>query len=108
MADFANLRKALLCQGEPARVPMVEYAIDKSIKAQFLGREPETMDDEAEFFLGAGYDFVPVLFGMRLTLLERVCRNRRPPSWTTSRWQPSYGTMPASSLTSSTSAPSSV
>lgn len=72
MPDFANLRKALLCQGEPAYVPAVEYAVDRAIKARILGREPGTVEDEAEFFLGCGYDFVPVLFGMRLTLVERA------------------------------------
>ncbi|NQT40899.1 MAG: hypothetical protein HQ581_25620 [Planctomycetes bacterium] len=77
MPDFANLRKTLLLQGEPARVPALEYSIDKSIKAKFLGREPTTMDDEAEFFLEAGYDSVPVLFGMRLTLVERAARAAR-------------------------------
>lgn len=74
MPDFANLRKAFLCQGEPDRVPAVEYAVDKGIKARFLGRQPQTIDDEAEFFLAAGYDFVPILFGMRLTLIERAAR----------------------------------
>ncbi len=72
MPDFANLRKAFLSQGEPARVPALEYAADKAIKAKFLGREPKTVEDEAEFFLGCGYDFVPVLFGIRLTLVERA------------------------------------
>ncbi|OHB86638.1 MAG: hypothetical protein A2V98_24215 [Planctomycetes bacterium RBG_16_64_12] len=72
MPDFANLRKALLCQGEPAYVPPLEYHIDKPIKSQFLGREAKTLDDEVEFFLRAGYDFVPILFGMRLTLVQRA------------------------------------
>lgn len=70
MPDFANLRKALLCLGEPARVPQLEYAVDRGIKAQILGRQPQGIEDEAEFFLSAGYDFVPVMFGMRVTLLE--------------------------------------
>jgi len=70
MPDFANLRKAFLCQGEPARVPMVEFAVDRGIKTQFLGREPQGVDDEAAFALGAGYDFVPYLLGMKLTLAE--------------------------------------
>ncbi len=72
MPDFADLRKAFLCQGEPRRVPPVEYSVDKVIKTRLLGREPKTVDDEADFFLRAGYDFVPVLFGMRLTLIERA------------------------------------
>ena len=71
MPDFANLRKAFLCQGEPAYVPQVEYHVDKGIKTQFLGREPVSVDDEAEFFMEAGYDFVPYLLGMKLTLAER-------------------------------------
>jgi len=72
MPDFANLRKAFLCRGEPARVPALEYSVDQGIKARFLGRPIETIDDEAAFFLSAGYDFVPVLFGMKLTLTQRA------------------------------------
>jgi uroporphyrinogen decarboxylase len=72
MPDFANLRKAFLCQGEPTRVPLVEYHVDKPIKSRFLGREARTLEDEVEFHLSAGYDFVPILFGMRLTLVERA------------------------------------
>jgi len=71
MPDFANLRRAFFCQGEPAYVPALEYHVDRGIKTQFLGREPKTVEDEAEFFLGAGYDFVPYLLGMKLTLIER-------------------------------------
>ena len=37
MPDFANLRKALLCQGEPDRVPPLEYHVDDAIQARFLG-----------------------------------------------------------------------
>ncbi len=72
MPDFANVRKAFLCQREPLRVPAVEYSIDASIKAQFLGRPVQTTEDEAEFWLEGGYDFVPVLFGMKRTLTERA------------------------------------
>ncbi len=72
MPDFANLRKAFLCQGEPAYVPPLEYHVDRPIKARFLGREPSSLEDEVEFHLGAGYDFVPILFGMRLTLVQRA------------------------------------
>ena len=74
MADFNNLQKALLCQGEPARVPPLEYHVDGSIKARFLGRPVETIEDEAEFCLSAGYDFVPVALGMRRTLVELASR----------------------------------
>ncbi|NQT15962.1 MAG: hypothetical protein HQ582_24620 [Planctomycetes bacterium] len=71
MADFANLRKAFFCEGEPAYVPALEYAVDVGIKTRFLGRAPSSVDDEAEFALKAGYDFVPYLLGMKRTLTER-------------------------------------
>ncbi len=71
MPDFANLCKAFFCRGEPAYVPPLEYHVDKGIKTRFLGRQPSTVEDEAEFFLEAGYDFVPYLLGMKLTLFER-------------------------------------
>jgi uroporphyrinogen decarboxylase len=71
MPNYANLKKALLCQGEPDYVPALEYAVDAAIKKQFLGRAPASIDDEAEFALAAGYDAVPCLFGMKLTLYQR-------------------------------------
>ena len=72
MPDFSNLRRAFLCQGEPAHVPALEYHVDRPIKARFLGREPQNLEDEVEFHLEAGYDFVPILFGVRLTLVQRA------------------------------------
>ncbi|MHC4180201.1 MAG: uroporphyrinogen decarboxylase family protein [Planctomycetota bacterium] len=74
MPDFANLRKALLCQGEPDRVPPLEYHVDNAIQARFLGRPVDSIENQAEFFLSAGYDFVPVALGMRRTLVERAAR----------------------------------
>jgi len=79
MPDFANLRRALLCQGEPARVPALEFAVDKAIKARFLGREPRGVEDDADFFLRAGYDIVPVMLGIRITLLELAAAGRQGP-----------------------------
>ncbi|MBM4000799.1 MAG: hypothetical protein FJ297_14885 [Planctomycetes bacterium] len=67
MADFENLRKALLCQGEPKRVPPFELSIDESIKRQFLGKPAGSLEAEAEFFMKAGYDFVPMTIGIRQT-----------------------------------------
>ncbi len=77
MPDFANLRKAFLCRGEPTRVPALEYHVDASIKAQFLGRPVATVEDEAEFCLAAGYDFVPLPFGVRRTLVQRAAEAAR-------------------------------
>ncbi len=67
MADFANLRKALLREGEPERVPSFELSIDRSIKQQFLGHDVGSVEAEAEFFMQAGYDFVPLTMGIRQT-----------------------------------------
>ncbi|MBI4605102.1 MAG: hypothetical protein HY721_24325 [Planctomycetes bacterium] len=68
MADFENLKVALLSRGEPERVPLFDLSVDQAIKARFLGRPPLTLQDEVEFFLGAGYDFVPVSIGLRQTV----------------------------------------
>ena len=65
MADYSNLVKALLCRGEPQRVPLFEISIDRSIKRRYLGRDVDSQAAEVEFYLRAGYDFVPLLIGMR-------------------------------------------
>ena len=44
MPDFANLRKALLCQGEPKRVPSFELSVDEDIKRQFLGKAADSLE----------------------------------------------------------------
>lgn len=67
MPDFANLKTALLCQGEPARVPQFELLVDAAIKERFLGRRVGDPEAEAEFFLRAGYDAVPLTIGIRQT-----------------------------------------
>jgi len=67
MPDFDNLKKALLSQGEPKRVPPFELSIDAEIKRQFLGRAAGSLEVEAEFFMKAGYDFVPMTMGIRQT-----------------------------------------
>ena len=67
MPDFDNLRKALLCQGEPTRVPLFELSVDAEIKRQFLGSDLGILETEAEFFMKAGYDFVPLTIGIRQT-----------------------------------------
>ena len=46
MPDFENLKKALLCQGEPDRVPLFELTVDEEIKSPFLGRPAVSLEDE--------------------------------------------------------------
>lgn len=63
--DFGRLRKALLLEGEPDRVPLVEAGIEPEIKQAFLGRPLKTLADEVEFWATAGYDYVPITTGLR-------------------------------------------
>ncbi len=64
--DFNNrLLKAIFCEGEPDRVPIVEAGVDLSIKERFLGRKITMLQDEIEFWMTAGYDFIPLEAGLR-------------------------------------------
>ena len=58
--DFSRIEAVL--RGEvPDRVPLFEAEIEIPIKEWFLGREITTAEDEVEFYIRAGYDFVPVV-----------------------------------------------
>jgi uroporphyrinogen decarboxylase len=64
--DFNNrLLKAIFCEGEPDRVPMVESGIDLVIKEHFLGHKILSLQDEIDFWASAGYDFIPLEAGLR-------------------------------------------
>lgn len=58
--DFTRL-EVTLRREEPDRVPLFEAEIALPIQEWFLGREIEDAADEVEFYIRAGYDFVPVL-----------------------------------------------
>ena len=58
--DFGRLEAALRRE-EPDRVPLFEAEIAIPIQEWFLGREINSAQDEIEFYIRAGYDFVPVL-----------------------------------------------
>ncbi len=64
--DFSRFRTAVLCEGEPDRVPLAEASIDAGIKEAVLGRPIRSAQDEVDFWATAGYDFVPVQTGLRL------------------------------------------
>ena len=64
--NFSRVRTALLLQGEPDRVPLAEGGIDIEVKTAFLGRPVAGLKDEVEFWVNAGYDFVPLPCGVRL------------------------------------------
>ena len=63
--DFERLRKALLREGEPDRVPLWEIGIDATHKARLLGRAVRGYPDEFAFWAAAGYDHVPISAGFR-------------------------------------------
>jgi uroporphyrinogen decarboxylase len=64
--DFNNrLLKAIYCEGEPDRIPMVEAGVDQTIKERFLGRKITSIQDEIGFWVAAGYDFIPLEAGLR-------------------------------------------
>jgi uroporphyrinogen decarboxylase len=58
--DFSRLEAALRRE-EPDRVPLFEAEIAIPVQEWFLGREIGSGEDEVEFYVRAGYDFVPVL-----------------------------------------------
>ena len=68
MPDFENLLTALLCRGEPKRVPLFEGSIHEDIKSRFLGKPAGTLETEVEFAMKAGYDYVPLTVGLRQTM----------------------------------------
>ena len=57
--NFQRLRTALFC-GQPDRVPLVELAIDPSIREAFLGRPAVDLKAEIEFYTRAGYDAIKI------------------------------------------------
>jgi uroporphyrinogen decarboxylase len=74
--DFARMRKALLRQGEPDRLPLVELLVDREMMEAVLGeRIPFTnprdlparhreLDALIRFWHGAGYDYLTVQAGV--------------------------------------------
>jgi uroporphyrinogen decarboxylase len=58
--DFSRLAAAL-AREEPDRVPVFEAEIAIPVQEWFLGREINNAEDEVEFYVRAGYDFVPAL-----------------------------------------------
>jgi len=56
--DFERIMQALNCE-EPDRVPLGEWSVDILAKEGFLNKKIENLDDEIEFWVKAGFDFVP-------------------------------------------------
>lgn len=63
--SFERVKRALLRRGEGDRVPLFELSIHRDIKTQILGRAIGGMQDEVDFWVNAGYDFISVRAGVR-------------------------------------------
>ncbi|MBC7288232.1 MAG: nucleoside 2-deoxyribosyltransferase [Armatimonadetes bacterium] len=56
--DWTRLRKALMLEGQPDRVPLVELIVNQPVKEAFLGRPIRSGADEVAFWYEAGYDYI--------------------------------------------------
>ncbi|MDO8588585.1 MAG: uroporphyrinogen decarboxylase family protein [Armatimonadota bacterium] len=87
--DFSRLRKAILREGEPDRLPFLELFADAEIKQAILGRPVQSMTDEVEFWLRLGYDRVQAPIGVRLEMGRETAPdtarelNRQERGWVT-------------------------
>src|SRR5450759_518766 len=75
--DFGRVRRALLREGEPDRVPLLEISVDPSLKARFLGRPAAGVEDDVAFWIGAGYDTVPAEAGVHLFVKDLAMTRHR-------------------------------
>lgn len=62
--DFARVRQSLLLEGKPDRVPLWELHVDREVKEAFLGKPIADETDDAQFWVEAGYDYVPLSAGL--------------------------------------------
>lgn len=58
--DFGRLRRTLLLQGKADRVPQFDFNIHESVKEKVLGYRPVSAQDEIDFWVQAGYDYVQI------------------------------------------------
>jgi uroporphyrinogen decarboxylase len=58
--DFGRLRKTLLLQGKADRVPLFDFNVDTAVKEGIIGHTLCTPEDEIDFWVKAGYDYVQI------------------------------------------------
>ena len=56
--DFGRLRKSLLLQGEPDRVPLIELGLSDRILQSFLQKPVEDANGRIGAWAGLNYDYV--------------------------------------------------
>ncbi|HOJ09863.1 MAG TPA: uroporphyrinogen decarboxylase family protein [Clostridiales bacterium] len=61
--DFSRLKKVLLREGEPDRVPFFEIIVDGKVIEYLTGKAP-SISVNAEFYIKHGYDYVMSSFGI--------------------------------------------
>jgi uroporphyrinogen decarboxylase len=62
--DFRRTAQCLWRRGKPDRVPLWELWVDPAVQGAYLGRPVRSIEDTAEFWIRAGYDYVPVSAGL--------------------------------------------
>jgi uroporphyrinogen decarboxylase len=62
--NFTRVRTCLMLEGRPDRVPLCELHVDREVKEAFLGHTIESAQDEVDFWIAAGYDYVPLSAGL--------------------------------------------
>lgn len=56
--SFIRFQQTLLLDGKADRVPLFDWYIDRRIKEYVIDRPLISVDDEVDFWINAGYDFV--------------------------------------------------
>jgi uroporphyrinogen decarboxylase len=65
--DFSRVCTAILCQGEPDHLPLVEFTVWQGHKHSVLGHPVNSIIDEIDFAKRVGHDFVPFVVGLQNT-----------------------------------------
>ena len=61
--DFERYLTTLYCE-EPDRVPLGDFTVEQILMDQFMGKPVSTLQDQVDFRIKAGFDFIPGLSGM--------------------------------------------
>jgi len=91
--NFERLRKVLLLEGEPDRVPLIELWIEREVKEAFLGKpmsgeildeDPSyRVEEDVEFWHRAGYDYIHVVPLYKFPKVEHALTDARLGAGTT-------------------------
>ena len=65
--DFSRVRTAILSEGEPDHVPLLEFTVWEGHKRRVLGRPINSIIDEIDFARRVGHDHVPFNVGLQMT-----------------------------------------